>query len=62
MVSDVLACVSDGECQGSCGMALHPGTTLVVADLASFKYTVVGREQLWVVPRQRVECCVRAAR
>jgi predicted lipoprotein with Yx(FWY)xxD motif len=52
---------NSGECQDSCRMKLYPFTTSAVADRASFKYTVVVRDQLRLVPRQRSGRCERAA-
>jgi DNA-binding SARP family transcriptional activator len=49
-----------GECQDSCRMKFYPVTASAVADRASFKYTVVGRDQLRVVPRQRCGWRARA--
>jgi hypothetical protein len=42
-------------------MKLYLVTTSSVADRASFKYTVVVRDQLRVVPRQRAGWVARAA-
>lgn len=50
-----------GECQDSCRMQFYPLATSAVADRASYKYTVVGRDHLRVVPRQRSGWCARAA-
>jgi hypothetical protein len=41
-------------------MTFYPATPVALADRASFKYTVDGRDQSRVFPRQRSGCCVRA--